>query len=203
MTARTWRDNWQGVRDGPLTLESLRLGLIWALCHVHTPVSQAEGEFASYVWDGKLPEGTMLPKLKERGIESVNAYVMGLDWDWWTGLESPDKLLDVIRHVWGLGAPKASFALTSAGFTDIACLDTHITSLRLGCPTGQARTSLLSSWDTNRNPLLGLSRYLSSVVDAYGCIEGSGVQQWADYEELSEDFKADGHAVFFAALGVG
>lgn len=203
-----WEQRYNAVREQAPSLERLRLGLIWALCHVHTPVSQAEHEFASYVWDGALPDGTMLPDHKHKGIESVNAYVMGLDFEWWLSLSDVERVTDVVRHVWGLGAPKATFGLTSAGYADIACLDTHIIDYRLvplitERDIARARKRLLNSWRTNMGRATqGVQRYVAAVTRAYGMVAGSGREQWRDYAILHADFARDGHAVFFEAVGV-
>jgi hypothetical protein len=195
-----WRENWDKVRTEEPTLERLRLSLIWGICHVHARVEEAEITFTEYVETGEITSPMLLERRK-RAIASVNDWLYSerFEFDTWCALPYDAKLLTVMFNVYGLNAVKASFALTSGGFADIACLDSHIYSYRLnksaprfaGCTRDATRC------------LSNLKRYLDDVLSAYGRIVGSGFMQWVDYENLVDAFAEDGHATYFRALRLG
>lgn len=181
-----WETYWQAARETPGDKERLRRSLIWGICHIHTGVKAAENEFERYINTGQRPR--IWPTIKGRAIDDIDAYVAGLDFDRWLALPVKARLEDIVRHVHGLGYVKAAFGLTSGGFADIACIDTHIGKHRLGY-AGRVPTYRT------------VDRYLEDVKRAYGKVRGSGKAQWTDYARLVPAFARDGHRVFFAAIG--
>lgn len=194
-----WRQWYRAAHARP-TLDQLRLGLVWAACHVHTRVGQAEWEFREYVRTGKLPVGTLLSTRKKATVKAIHAWLYGPEFDWYAFLEldTAGKLEAVVSNISGLGATKGAFGLTSAGLTDLACLDVHILEYR--APTLARTFARWHRW--GHSPAIETERYLRAVLWSYGRLDGSGWDQWTDYETLVPAFRTDGHRVWFEAIGI-
>lgn len=198
-----WLVRYWSTQESAKTREKLRIGLIWGVCHVHTPVDQAEHEFDTYIRTGDLPQGTHLVEFKARAIASAEHYAANVDVNAFNAGDTYTKIHDVVANVWGLGPVKATFALTSAGFLDVACLDTHIIDMRLLPALGPEwhKARITGYWNSaNKSVKTAVNRYLEMVHVAYGTVDGSGILQWADYAKTVDAFAVNGHAVFFNVI---
>ena len=177
----SWRDNWTRARATPGDRERLRRALSWAVFTVHAQVAESERSFAFYATTGALRTRCLIDR-RTRALASVDAFCDGLRWRTFARLSIAGKIDAIVNGVYGLGYAKATFALTFAGFADVACLDVH--AIRRGL--GQERASWRSA-----------GAYLNDVRRAFGCVRGSGFRQWCAYEQWVPAFARSQHAGVF------
>lgn len=168
-------------RDNALTKGQLALALTWALFHVHTSIPAGERAFTDYVRTGIVPRA--LHTQREHGLLSISKFVSWLDVPAWQRSTTRIQLQSVVDHVYGLSFPKASWALTSLGIANVACIDVHI-----------ARKYMLCSQDRT------LDSYIRTVRHAYGEWHGSGDKQWRDFMQLVPGFQKNQHTVWFHTI---
>lgn len=190
------------TRDLPWLRDRALKAITFAICSVHTPVAQSEWEFAEYIANGVLSDGTMLGDQKASALKSAERWietttVETFDVDGWTLAET------ILANVYGLGTAKSAFAAALCGNPEPYCIDTHGAAL-IAARTGAEQSRIVGSIKADKGRgeraiAAAWRRYRAWGDTTFGARN----HQWEFFALKVPEFRDGGHAAYFTEAILG